>query len=686
MLVVLGVGVPVALVFTLNAGGADPGCALPGAGKLRQAIGQHAGGVERTFHREGAGRAMHLPVEAGERVLTGVHRRTERTHDVIADAPAAVHQTGVDGRQRGVELTCTVDDSLRGTRKAGCRGAAGAGQVGNDFLAGVVQVCGPEEPGGVVGVGKLPLNAAGLDQRVPPGLDVVVVAGQQDGPVQGRGAGDLQRIADGDCGGRLRAGRVIAPQLTTKRNVGAAVDDHAGRGVAAEAQPAVVDDGVAGVGVCARQQQSATAFLGQPFLAADVVAEGVVLAVVDVGVEVPVELRRAVDRLVCVHETPAKDVIDALFAQVGGSGEQGVLDVVAGHPGIGARDERGDAGDQAGRHGSALCSVGELRAVQLGNDRRARRGDAPRCSDAACVGIVGLAGRRAVGVDRDSGHGHPVVLKLREQVRGARRVAGSVLGVVASGEDAKSVDLQHLAHAECPRLRRLHCAVGIVLVGAANRQAEDVHALRHEFIHGTAGRIGPAAITAADTAPIELGVRGDAALEVAVLAADDGRGDYRPVAALIVRLRLGRSRLIRVVLVERHAPFERGVVLVQRVVQHGDLRALAGVPRGVRQVGVGADEHVVHRAGVGRAGRIDRLRLRIVTAGVRTRIGLFVARVRARVGVFITRVRAGVRIGGRRGRGLGSDVLTTTTATSAAGGEHQGGSNGSREEVVSCGH
>src|SRR5690606_8050124 len=173
VLVVLGVGVPVALVFTLDAGGADPGGASAGAGKLRQTIGQHAGGVERTFHREGAGRAMHLPGEAGERVLPGVHRRTERTHDVIADAPAAVHQTGVDGRQGGVELACPVNHGLRGTCKAGSRGAAGAGQVGNDFLAGVVQVCGPEEAGGVVRVGELPLNAAGLDQRVPPGLDVV---------------------------------------------------------------------------------------------------------------------------------------------------------------------------------------------------------------------------------------------------------------------------------------------------------------------------------------------------------------------------------------------------------------------------------------------------------------------------------------------------------------------------------
>src|SRR5690625_3964901 len=106
------------------------------------------------------------------------------------------------------------------------------------------------------------------------------------------------------------------------------------------------------------------------------------------------ELPRASHRLLRVHQTPAIDGVHAGLAQVGGRGEDRLLDIACAHPWERLVNKSGGAGDDRCGEGRTLAT-----AALKGGTGDAREGcrtgrnDTPLGRQSTGIGVVGKAVR-----------------------------------------------------------------------------------------------------------------------------------------------------------------------------------------------------------------------------------------------------------------------------------------------------
>lgn len=309
-----------------------PGGQRGGIGQIGQAVGSHTSIVERGLEAQRALDAMHLAGQGRQRCgnlrIGCGNQRTGGADQAAQVVGVARSDPRIQHLDQRVDLVPTIDHRLRRTGGL-CTGRGGITcQGGGDGGRVVGQRRVPEEMIGVLHAVERAVQDAGVDDLFGAADGV---AGrfrqQQQIAFQAGLASDGKSLAQLDGGGAGRVDQaVVAVNDTAVRFEGGRVSHQKIRTQAAgERQHAIENGGAAGIGVGAAQGELAGAALGQAAHTGDVIAEGAVVSGRHIDRPVACELARTLDRLGRIHQTPAVQRIHARVAQVGGGGQQGLL-------------------------------------------------------------------------------------------------------------------------------------------------------------------------------------------------------------------------------------------------------------------------------------------------------------------------------------------------------------------------
>ncbi len=586
-----------------------PGGQRGGIGQVGQAVGGDTCVVERRLEAQRTLDAVHLAGQGRQRCsnlrIGCCNQRTGGADQAAQVVGVARGDPRIQHLDQRVGLVRTVDHRLRRTGRL-CAGRGGIAGQGRGDGGRVVRQCrGPEEIVGVLHAVERALQDARLDDLLGAADGVAGrLRQQQQIALQAGLAGDGEAFAQFDGRGAGRVDQaVVAVDDTAARFEGGRIGHQKIRTQAAgERQHAILNRGAAAIGIGAAQGELACAALGQAARAGDVVAEGAVVASGHIGRPVACELARALDRLGRIDQAPAVQRVHARVAQVGGGGQQGLLQVGSAHPRIHAQHLRSDTADGGGGERGAGNLALQFGAGQGRGGIAARRDQAPLRSGAAMIGIAGQAGGIAGAIDIDRTDGQPVVAHAGFLHRRCGRVGGFCRPFVASGGHDQRIGLHQRGQCVLPGQRSVGTGGGIG-VGGTDGKVGDPHAGRGQVHRRATGLLRAAGIFGADARVEQVRIRRDATGKAVLRGAQHQRRHNRAMAAQGIGRRFGRARAGGVIVEAVDLAADRRVARHQVVVQHRQLHALATRASLLRQIRIGRHQQIAAHALVAWRGR-----------------------------------------------------------------------------------